>query len=62
MFREFHEFVLVASKLSRYIDFDTISDFYASGESQEYINAEMPRFINETMTKIIQNAPYVDLD
>ena len=57
MFREFHEFVLVASKLSRYLDFDTINAFYARGD-QEYISENMPRIINETMSKIIQNAPY----
>ena len=28
MFREFHEFALVASKLGRYISFDTLSAFH----------------------------------
>ena len=58
MFREFHEFALVASKLGRYISFDTLSAFHGSGEPTDTSGSLMPELINTTMAKIIQNAPY----
>ena len=58
MFREFHEFVLIASKLGRYLSFETINNYWAQGEAQKTLEDEMPEIINSTMTKIIENAPY----
>ena len=60
MFREFHEFVLISNKIGRYIEFETICQFYQSGETKDFINTTMPELINETMQKIIKNAPYED--
>lgn len=53
MFREFHEFVLVSSKLSNYISFETISDFFNTGESSQRLLGQMPTIINDVMQKIL---------
>lgn len=62
MFREFHEFVLIAAKFGRYLSFDTINIYYAAGESRNTLDQMMPELINSTMTKIIENAPYEEND
>lgn len=53
MFREFHEFVLVARKFNKYLEFKDIQDYYFDNESWKYIENTMPTIISKTMTKII---------
>jgi len=62
MFKEFHEFVLVASKIGRYIDFETVSQFYNSQPNEtQFFNNKMPQLVSQVMDKIISNARYEDL-
>lgn len=53
MFREFHEFILVGGKLSKFIDLKIISEYQAAGEVFDYIQNNMPKIVNEVMHKII---------
>ena len=53
MFREFHEFILVGGKLSKFLDLKMISEYQAAGEVFDYIQNNMPKIVNEVMHKII---------
>ena len=58
MFREFHEFVIVSSKMLRYLDFDTIVNFRNKKSDDDYLKNALPGICSTVMTKIIENAPY----
>ena len=53
MFREFHEFIIMASKLRRYIDFDFLLKYHKHKQDEGMLRTLMPELMNSVMAKII---------
>jgi len=61
MFREFHEFILVGSRIGRYLSLEEIKSFKFLNDPEKWFKNEGTNLISKTMEKIIRNDPY-DLD